>query len=405
MRWFVISLAVLSASAVANDTILPLFETDSMAVYNRWLWQHRSEYPGFRLVRARAGVEQSPSGWKRPYAISFTDSGTVNTRYVYPDTWNDRVVVGPETLVQFTSGPFVSVREDGDGFAVRRYAGRSGITAYDRQGRKLFDSEREVVPKFRLWFRDTRPSQLPDGTWTDSTQVLNDSGRIVGVLPYVSIWDASSSGDTLFAAASHRGTVVFDRRARVRWQGSRLGTESRVVAISPDGQRVAVVTQDSAVLHDLVTGRDKVLDTHMATAASYQSYHVAWAHDSRRFAVHRADWDSAGSAMLWVLGRDDQAAGPPRKLDSDFSGCMFWTGDTVVLIASACHPDMWKRTSAPSFYRGPCKVSVVTPLGKTKTWTVPGRFGRYGRWHQQGRCFAYADTQMGYYAVFQVPMD
>jgi hypothetical protein len=80
---------------------------------------------------------------------------------------------------------------------------------------------------------------------------------------------------------------------------------------------------------------------------------------------------------------------------------MFWMGDTVVLIAS---PGVPGHRGDKMYQTGPCVALAATLNGDTRTLTVPGRFGRLGVWYQQGRSLAYVDKDMGYFAVFRVPM-
>ena len=209
MRYITLLLVTILAYAAASDTIRPLFETSSIAEYDRWLWQHRSEYPGFRPVRALVGAERSASGWAVPTAVCLTDSGTTLTRYVYPDSWDRTADIQQVTRV--------SVTEDVGGFVVHRRGSTVGSTAYDQHGRKLFDGD--VYPRFNLWFRDFsgkdtlagRKPCLEGAKESDSTQVLNERGEVVGVLPRVSMSTATASEDTLLAAVTASGTIVFVR--------------------------------------------------------------------------------------------------------------------------------------------------------------------------------------------------
>jgi hypothetical protein len=387
MRQAVLLVVSLFVHAAASDTIKPLFETDSVTTYDRWLWQHRNEYPRFRPFRARTGTEQSPSGWKRSYVISFTDSGTVQARYVYPDSWDDRGRVQQQMIR-------IVIAEDGDRLAVRRwYAPTAGSTAYDGSGRKLFDSDRELVPRFGLWFRDTRMSE--------STQVLNDSGLVIGVLPGASIRGASSSGDTLFVAPSRAGTIAFDRAARILWRDNVARAAPHVATISPDGREVAIAARDSVVLHDLVTGRTTVNGVDSATAARQGLQLIVWSNDGSKIAMYHADSDVPDSATLSILTRDGTLARPARRLARYYTERLFWMGDTVVLVASPYVPDMRKWTHDKPLQSGPCKVTAVTLSGKTHEWTVPGRFGQLGHWYQQGRQLGYVGSHI---AVFQVPV-
>jgi hypothetical protein len=390
MRPVVLLALSLFACAAAGGSITPLFETDTITAYDRWLWQHRNEYPTFRPVRARAGEERGSSGWTHPTAVFFTDSGTVLVRYVYPDSWDERGIVRQQMS-------YVNVTEDGDHLVVYHRGDRTaGSTAYDRSGRRLFDSEDGVIPRFNRWFRDSGPSE--------STQVLNDSGKVIGVLPRVNTWTASSSGDTLFAASSRNGAAVFDREARILWKDSPFRAAPHRVAISPDGWRVAIVTRDSVGMHDLATGRTRILGIDSATAAHYYLCSAAWSDDSRRIAVYRVDRDVPDSALLWVLTRDGEEDAPARKLATNYAQNLFWMGDTVVLVASPFLPNPQEWIHDKPYQRGACRVIAVTLRGNMQTWAVPGRFGQLGAWYQQGRHLVYVDRGFGYAAVFQVPV-
>ena len=398
MRPTILLVVFLVACAVASDTIKPLFETNSVTAYDRWLWQHRDEYPGFRPIRARAGAEQSPSGWTRATAVFLTDSGTVLVRHVYSDSWDERGQVAPQIVR-------VNVTEDGDRLVVHHPA---GSTTYDRFGRKLFDGN--AYPRFNLWFRniktnDTIPEMrawLAHPSESESTQMLDDSGKVIGVLPRVSIWTATGSGDTLMAAVSQSGTIVFDRGAEIRWRDSMFGTASRIAAISPDGRTVAVVTRDSVGLHDLVTGSNKVLGFEAATAAPIRASSIAISDDGRRVAVrYLVGRDVADSVLLRILTSGGEELAPARRLESDYVDNMFWMGDTVVLVAS---PGVPGYKGDKMYQTGTCKAFAVTLNGDMRTWMVPGRFGRLGVWYQQGRSLAYVDKDLGYFAIFQVPV-
>ena len=381
MRQVVLLVVSVLTYAAASDTIKPLFETSSIAEYDRWLWQHRNEYPRFRPVRVRVGEERSGSGWTRLTSVFLTDSGTELVRHVYPDSWQG---------IRVEQVSNINVNEAGDYSVVYR---RGARTAYGRYGRKLFDSDRGIFPRFNLWFRD---SESPE-----STQVLNDEGKVIGVLPHVSMWTATGSGDTLMAAVSRSGTIVFDRRARIRWRDSLFGPASLIAAISPDGREAAIATRDSVGLHDLMTGSNKVLGFDTSTAATARVRSIVWSDDSRRVAVrYLVGRDSADSVLLRVLTRDTMEVAPPRTLVSDYVDNMFWMGDTVMLVAS---PGVPEYGGGKTYQRGSCKVFALTLTGHTQTWMVPGRFGRLGVWYQQGRDLAYVDKDMGYFAVFQVP--
>jgi len=375
----------LCACAVAADTIKPLFETDSVAVYNRWLWRHREEYPNFRPVRALAGEKRSNSGWVRETVVFLTDSGPELMRYVYPDSWDDRRLVRRQVVS-------ISVTEDGNHIAVHH---RGGTTAYDRSGRQLFQSRRDIVPRFGLWFRDARGS--------DSTHVLDNSGKVLGVLPRISIWYTNSFKDSLIAAVSDSGVVVFDRGAKVRWQGSMFRSTPRVATISPDGQRVAIVTGDSVGLHDLTASRDLVLGFDSAGTLPNPSILTAWSSDSRRIAVCRVGSGPTGSTMLSIITGDGEPAFPSLRLEAGSGVNLSWTGDTAVLIALARVPDRaFSSDKLPPL--GPYRVTAVTPSGGVRTWTVKGRFGSDDILYQQGRRFAAVGRYRGYAAVFQLPM-
>ena len=387
MRPIALLVMSLLACVAASDTIKPLFETDSVTVYDRWLWQHRDEYPGFRPIRALVGEEYSGSGWTRLMSAFLTDSGTELVRYVYPDSWQG---------IRVEQVSNINVTEDGDHVAVyHRGASAAGTTAFDRLGRKLFDSKRDIVPRFNLWFRDTRTS--------DSTQVLNNNGKVIGVLPGLSIRAASGSGDTLIAAVSRRGTIVFDHSARIRWQDSMFGTAPRVAAISPDGRRVAVITRDSAGLHDLATGRNKTLGLLPETATRLRFDRVVWSDDSRRFAVYRADWDVVDTALLWTFTSAGQGSSRPRKLVTNCGERPFWTGDTILLIAAPYFSDLhWTANKEPT--PGPCRVTAVAPRGGLQTWFVKGVFRWANVWCQHRRSFAYVDKSRSHAVVFEVPI-
>jgi hypothetical protein len=387
MRQVILLITSLSVCAAASDTIKSLFESRSIPEYDRWLWHNRSDYPGLRPIRAQVGVEQSPSGWGRLYAVSYTDSGTVCNRHVYPDSWNLRSVVQMSPI---------TIKEDGDRFAVRRWMGPAArITAYDRMGRKLFDSALGVVPGFGLWFRAVRGAE--------STQVLNDSGSVIGVLPSLSIGNMGSSGDTLFVAPSRAGTIVFDRKARVRWQDGVSRAGPYVATISSGGREVAVAARDSVVLRDMVSGMTTVRAVDSAVGRQRLDL-IAWSSDCRRIAMYRRDNEVPDSATLWTVACDGTLVGPAQRLAASYTERMFWMGDTVVLVASPHVPDMRKRMHDKPLQRGSCKVTAVVPSGKIQEWTVTGLFGRLGGWFQQGRNLAYVDTQLSYFAAFQVPM-
>ena len=220
MRQVVLLAVSLSVCAAASDTIKPLFETSSIAEYNQWLWQHRDEYPGFRPVRTQADF--------------FSDSGAALPSQVLEYYSSLKGLVGLQTSS-------VHYLIDGDHCVVCYGRGRVVTsTAYDLHRHRLFERTGQVHPRFNLWFRDTEDSgaawrhfhhQNPPAP--ESTQILDDDGKVVGVLPRVSAWRATSSGDTLIAAVSHSGTVVFDREARIRRRDSMFGTASRIAAISP----------------------------------------------------------------------------------------------------------------------------------------------------------------------------
>ena len=411
MRQVILLVLSFVACAAASDTIKPLFETRSIPEYNRWLLQHRDEYPWFRFVRTEYDF--------------LTDSVAIPPRNIHRDS---SLLLSGELgglQVQFRDLPtsplselgglqvgFRDFIEDGDHCVVYRRNGRSVTsTVYDRHGRKLFETSGYIQHRFDLWFRDTaaRDSVLGQQPWprhsqtAESTQVLNAEGEVVGVLPWLSIQGASSSGDTLIAAVSQSGTVVFDRRAGIRWRDSMFGAAARVAAISPDGRRVAVVTRDSVGLHDLVTGRNKTLGIRPGTVTRFRTSNVVWSDDSRHFAVYRADWNVLDTSLLWTFTRDGIGAAQPRRLKANCDGKLFWMGDTVVLIESPCFSDLrWTSDKCPP--AGPCRVTTETVRGVLQIWMVEGDFGWEDVWYRQGRRFASVDRSRGYAAVFEVPV-
>jgi hypothetical protein len=397
MKQVILLFVTILAYATASDTIRPLFETSSIAEYDRWLWQHRNEYPRFRPVRVLVGEERSGSGWTRLTAVFLTDSGTELVRHVYPDSWQG-------LRIQQVSN--INVTEAGDYSVVYRRGG--GGTVYDRYGRELFDGA--PYPRFNLWFRDIsgRDANAHRHPWSegvresDSTQVLNDRGEVVGVLPRVSAWTATASGDTLMAAVTG-GTVVFDRSARIRWRDAMFGTAPRVAAISPNGRKVAVITSDSVGLHDMVTGSTKALGLHPETATRLRITRAVWSDDSRRIAVYRTDWDVVDTALLWTFSGDGKGSTKPRRLSANAGDQPFWAGSTVLLIASPYFTDShWRAAKQPT--PGPSRVMAVAPRGLTRTWFVKGVFQWNKDWYQQGRRFAYVDKSGGHAVVFEVPI-
>jgi hypothetical protein len=409
MKWVILSVAILAAFAAASDTIMPLFEARSVAEYNQWLEQHRDEYPNFRPVLTKDDF--------------LTDSVAFPSRNIHRDSstsplgefrlrFGDLPVVPLSELGGLQQGQSCSFVEDGDHCLVYRRNGRAVTsTAYDRYGRKLFETCGHIQHRFNLWFRDTttKDSLLEPQPWprrsqaAESTQVIDDKGNVIGVLPRISIQGASSSGDTLIAAGSHDGTAVFDHKARVRWRDSMFGAAPRVAVISPDGRKVAVITRDSVGLHDLLTGRNKTWGVHPGTATRYRTNRVAWSGDGRRFAVYRADWHIPDTALLWTFTSGGKGAARPRRLKANCGDRPFWSGDTVLLIASPYFTDQrWTANKQPP--AGPCRVTAVTLRGGVRTWFVKGSFEWDDVWYQQGRSFAYVDRSRGYAAVFEVPI-
>jgi hypothetical protein len=290
----------------------------------------------------------------------------------------------------------ITVDEDGDRFAVCQWLGpNAGTIAYDRSGRRLFESgSRVLYPRFGLWFRNVYRSE--------STQVLNDSGRVIGVLPVIG--SLKSSGDTLFLAQSHAGTIVFDRRARILWRDGVLRPGPCLATISSDGREVDIASWDSVIVHDLMSGKTTAKAVDSSTGPRRGLDGIAWSGDGRRVSMYRRDVDVPDSATLWGVNRDGRLASPARRLAASYTEHLFWMGDTVVLVASPYDPNMRKRMHDKPLGRGSCKVTAVALSGKTQEWTVPGLFGQLGGWHQQGRTLAYIDTELSYYAVFQVPV-
>jgi hypothetical protein len=389
MNSAILLISILVGVAPVDGSITPLFETDSITAYNRWLWQHRSEYPAFRPTRAQATVITGSSGWTRPVVTFWTDSGTVLSRYAFPDSWDDRRMVQRQAFDCYAV-------EDGDYLSVyHRGSSTAKYTAFDRFGRKLFDSRRNIIRRFGRWFSSWGPR--------DSIEMLDDSGDVIGALPSVSIGSASSLGDTLIAASSGRTITVFDHNARIVWQGSPFGGAFQSGVISPDERRVAIVAEESLGIQDLATGNAKVLRLDRVTAAYGASGFIAWSEDSRRFALYRINSEVPDSAMLWVFTRDGKMAGKPRTLETNYARHMFWMGDTVVLVAAPFLPSPREWMYDKPYQNGPCKVIAVPPRGKTQTWIVPGRFGQYQEWQRQGRQLAYVERSNGHAVVFRVP--
>jgi hypothetical protein len=391
MRPIILMVLSLFACAAASDTIQPLYETSSTSGYNQWLLQHRTEYPEFRQVLTQADF--------------FNDSGATLPSQVLEYGEKMKDLVGLQTPME----RYLIEREHcivsyGQGQVVTS-------TAYDLHRHRLFERTGQIYPRFNLWFRDTEDStaawrhfhpEIPSPP--ESTEVLDDEGKIVGVLPRVPMRLATSSGDTLIAVVSQNGTLVLDREARVRWQDGMFGTAPRVAAVSPDGQKVAVVVRDSVGIHDLVTGTNRVLGIPSSTVMGHRYHFVVWSSDSRHFAMYRADSYGPGSAMLWVFTRDGRSAAKPRKLDANYGEQLFWMGDTVVLATTPYVDSLQERLRDKHWFVGPSRVTAVPLRGRGQTWIVKGRFGEGSDWFQQGRCLASVCKSVGDAVVFQVPV-
>jgi hypothetical protein len=306
--------------------------------------------------------------------------------------------------------PFVRFVNDSNHCVVHYGSGPNAATAaYDRHGRKLFERSGYVQHRFDMWFVGTEGSvasrrilhpELPSAP--ESTAVLDDDGKVVRVLPSAVVWRATSSGDTLIAAASSGAALVFDREAKVRWQDSMFGNATRLVAISPDAGKVAVVTRDSVCIHDMTNGTDKVMSIPSVTVTGHRTHLVAWSSDSRRFAIYRADSCGPSAAMLWVLTKDGKMAAKPRRLDANYDERLFWMGDTVVLATTPYVDSLPERLRGKRWFLGPSRITAVPLRGRVQTWMVDGRFREGSEWFAQGRCLACVSG--GYAAVFEVPI-
>jgi hypothetical protein len=388
MKHGVTLLVAALALAAARDAIKPFFEAGSIAEYNRWLAEHRDAYPDLRPVGTHPGL--------------FTDSGAVLPSKVLEYQRESEHFVAPQT-------PYVRFVSDTDHCVVHYGYGPDAATAaYDRHGRKLFERPGYVQHRFNMWFAATRGSvaskrvlhpELP--AEPESTGVLGDNGEVIGVLPGAVVWLATSSGDTLVAAASDGGALVFDREARIRWQDSVLGGATGLVAISPDAHKVAAVARDSLVVHDMTNGADRVLRIPSATLAGRRTNLLVWSRDSRRFALYRADSYGPGAAMLWSFTSDGKAATKPRRLDANYGEQLFWMGDTVVLATTPYVDSVEERLRGKHSFAGQVRITAVPLRGRVQKWMVDGRFREGSQWSAQGRCLACVADY--YAAVFEVP--
>jgi hypothetical protein len=245
--------------------------------------------------------------------------------------------------------------------------------AYDRYGRRLFDDH------------DNRLETGASGRWfrwvfaRECLEMLDDSGKVVSVLPSQYPARTLYTGDSVFAAYANKNLVLFDRNGRTLWRSSTLMSPIGA-AVAEHGEAVAATTTDSLVLHDLATGKTAVLP-HDAAWSHYGWPQMAWSSGARLLAVYQGSKTSQDSGRVMVMDRGGNTVRPSRPLRAYQVRALLWLGDTLVLPGQDVDTAGMDPRQSWGIVTDSCLLSLVLPDGGQRQLVVHGKFRPRDDWH------------------------
>jgi hypothetical protein len=361
--------ALCSADATRLRVVV---DASSPAEYNRWVWQHTAESPGFKHVYITCDSWARRGKFERP-AISFwTDSGPLLMHRILPDSQG-----APSPVAQM--GPILDISPNTDQLTV--FSGRDSFAMYNRFGTRLFTDP-------------SRPQGLTSGRWLSHVPypfkaiLLNDKGKLLSTISSLGIPRVLYASDSGFVIQDNDGTVVlFDRDGRVLWRSRKLGSRATFAA-GRNRHVVAASTGDSLTIFNPPVDKSVMLP-HDKEWGLFGGPTMAWSDDGKLLAIYQASQTAWDSGRVFVLDKEGQLVRPVRKTQLYNVRALLWLGDTLVLPAlnvdvSHTRPRFQSAVSADSYV-----ISFLPPRGDVSRGVIHGRFYLYGTWTASGRHVAY----------------
>jgi hypothetical protein len=369
-RIFVSVLAVFVMGLARDVKLNVLLDTTAPGAYNRWVWEHRTDCPGFKHVYITEDGWAGCRKFWRPLVTFWTDSGPFLMHCILSDS---QAEPGPQCA------PILDISRNTDQLTV--LSGTSNCAVYNRFGMRLFTDP-------------SRPLGLMSGRWVTYTSyphkslLVDDKGKVLNTLSSSVMERALYVDDSTFAMHSIDSTVVlFDRDGRVRWKSRRLRSHP-VFAVGPKGRAVAVSTDDSLMIFSPPAPRAVTLP-HDAEWGLFAQPTMAWSADSRLLALYQSSRTAWDSGRVSVLNTEGRSVRPVRKIRLYNVRSVLWMGDTLVL--PALNIDRYRADSPFSFLApaDSCLVSFLLPSGDVSRGTFHGKFLSYGTWTASGGHLAY----------------
>jgi len=364
MRLAAFVLAVCASGLGDSLHLRVVLNASSPAEYNRWVWQHRTECPGFRHVYITCDSMRQRGRYVWPAVSFWSDSGPLLTHRIIPDSQ-------PEGR---SRGQLLDISRNTDQMTVASASGRGTFAMYDRFGTRLFTDP-------------SRPQGLTSGRWIRFTfhppgkELLDDSGK---VLSRISSSDAGVlySSDSLCALSADGSVVFIGRDGRGLWRSRKINAHC-AVAVGSNGSAVAAATGDSLMIWKPPSTKTVVLP-HDKAWNRFGRPTMAWSPDGRRLAVYQGSQTAWDSGRVFVMNMEGRLVRPIRRMQLYCVRALVWMGDTLVFPALG--EDVSKRTysSADS-----CVISFVPPRGGIRRGVVHGKFRLHGEWNASGRHLAF----------------
>jgi hypothetical protein len=350
-----------------------VLDTNSPAEYNRWLWQHRTECPGFKHVYITEDSWVRRGRFERPVISFWTDSGPLLMHCILPDSQR-----APSPMEQ--TGPILDISRNLDQLILP--SGGGDFAVYNRFGTRLFTDPH-------------RPEGLMAGRWMTFTPypfrevLLDDNGKVLSTISLSGIPNVLYADDSVFAIQDNDGTVVlFDRDGHELWRSRKLGSRS-AFAVGSGGRAVAASTGDSLMIFN-PPGATSLTLPHDKEWRLFGNPTMAWSADGKRLAICQGSQTAWDSGRVFVVNTRGQLVRPARKMRLYNVRSLLWMGDTLVL--PAVNVDFSHTDPRISYARtiDSCVVSFLRPGCRVERGTIQGKFKIYGPWAASGRYLAYA---------------
>ncbi len=372
MRLALFLLAVLGGALGDSLHIRVVLDASSPAEYNRWVWQHRTECPGFQHVYITCDSWMRRGKFELPAVSFWTDSGPILVHRILPDSQ-----LAPPPVVAM--GPILDISANTDQLTVR--SGRDSFAMYNRYGTRLFTDP-------------SRPQGLMSGRWMThiaypfKSLLVDDRGKVLGTVSPSGIPRVLHADDSALVVQDIDGTVVlFDRDGRALWRSRKLGSPTEF-AVGRRTHAIAASTDDSLLVFSPPRRKITALP-HDGEWKHFGSPSMTWSDDGKLLAVYQRSQTAWDSGRVFVVDAKGKLVRPAHKMQLYNVRSLMWMGDTLVLPAlnvdfSHTDPRISYEKTADS-----CVVSFLPPKGGLERLTIRDKFRIYGRWAMSGRHLAY----------------